>query len=64
MKKVCFASDKKAAQTFSQETFTKTVEIHGTNAIPEFPPWIILPLFLTATLFVIVFKKKVNRPSS
>ncbi len=28
------------------------------EVIPEFPSWIILPLFLVATLFVIVFKKK------
>jgi len=63
-KKECFASDKKAAQTFSQETFTKTVEIHGTKAIPEFPPWIILSSFFIPTSFAILFKKKVNRPFS
>ena len=27
--------------------------------IPEFPSWIILPLFLAATLFVVVFRKKI-----
>jgi DMSO/TMAO reductase YedYZ molybdopterin-dependent catalytic subunit len=27
--------------------------------IPEFPSWIILPLFLVATLFVVAFRKKV-----
>ena len=37
---------------------TKTIEIIGTYAIPEFPSWIILPLFLTATLFAIVIKKR------
>jgi hypothetical protein len=31
---------------------------NGTQAIPEFPSWIILPLFLTATLFAIVIKKR------
>jgi parallel beta-helix repeat protein len=35
-----------------------------TSVIPEFPSWIILPLFLTATLFVIVFKKRLFRQSS
>ena len=29
-----------------------------TNSIPEFPSWIILPLFIVATLFAIVFRKK------
>ena len=28
------------------------------NSIPEFPPWIILPLFLIASLSMIVFKKR------
>jgi len=32
--------------------------------IPEFPSWIILPLFLTATLFAIVFKKRLFHPRS
>jgi hypothetical protein len=36
---------------------TKTVEIIGTDAIPEFPSWIIPPLFLVM-LSVIVVKKK------
>jgi len=30
--------------------------------IPEFPSWIIMPLLMIVTLFVIVFKKKVCRP--
>jgi len=32
--------------------------------IPEFPSWIILPLFLTATLFAIVIKKRLFHPRS
>jgi len=32
--------------------------------IPEFPSWIILPLFLATTLFVIVFRKRLFRKSS
>jgi len=28
------------------------------NRIPEFPLWIILPLFLVATLFVVTFRKR------
>jgi DMSO/TMAO reductase YedYZ molybdopterin-dependent catalytic subunit len=29
------------------------------NGIPEFPSWIILPLFLVATFFVVAFRKRV-----
>lgn len=29
--------------------------------IPEFPPWIILPIFATATLFALIIKKKLFR---
>jgi len=28
------------------------------DMIPEFPSWIILPLFLVTTLFVVIFRKK------
>ena len=44
----------------------KTVLVAQNEAgfIPEFPLWIILPLFLIATLYAIVIKKKVNRPIS
>ncbi|UCC58298.1 MAG: hypothetical protein JSW14_08140 [Candidatus Bathyarchaeum sp.] len=37
----------------------KTEKLIGTNVIPEFPLWIILPLFLIATLFGSVIKKKI-----
>ena len=32
--------------------------------IPEFPSWIILPLFLTATLFALIIKKRLFHPRS
>ena len=32
--------------------------------IPEFPSWIILPLFLITTIFVIVIKKRLFHPSN
>ena len=38
-------------------TITPPVE-NPDNWIPEFPSWIILPLFLVATLFVVVFRKR------
>jgi parallel beta-helix repeat protein len=42
----------------SQNGFT-TVTINGTNAIPEFSSFIILPLFMIATLLaVIIYKRK------
>jgi parallel beta-helix repeat protein len=40
---------------------TKTVEIIGTDAIPEFPSCIILPLFATATLAVIICRNRLRR---
>jgi len=43
---------------FTYNHSTKNVEIIGTDAIPEFPSWIILPLFFVAAVFVIVFKKR------
>jgi hypothetical protein len=30
------------------------------NYIPEFPSWTILPLFLTATLVIVFFRKRLN----
>jgi len=45
---------------FTYNHSTKTVEIIGTYAIPEFPSWIILPLFLTATLVVIFYSKRLR----
>jgi hypothetical protein len=42
----------------SQNVFT-TVTINGTNAIPEFPSFLILPLLMIATLLAtIVYKRK------
>jgi hypothetical protein len=35
-----------------------------TEAIPEYPAWIILPLLMIATLFAITLKKKLIRPTS
>jgi parallel beta-helix repeat protein len=44
---------------FNYNHSTKTVQIQGTHAIPEFPSFLILPLFFIATLLaVIVYRKK------
>jgi parallel beta-helix repeat protein len=47
---------------FTYNHSAKTVEIIGTDAIPEFPSWIILPLFLMATFSAIIVKKRLFRP--
>jgi hypothetical protein len=44
---------------FTYNHSARIVEIIGTDAIPEFPSWIILPLFLVASSFALVFKKKI-----
>jgi parallel beta-helix repeat protein len=49
---------------FTYNRSAKTVEIRGTDAIPEFLSWILLPLFTTATLAVIICKKKTGRLSA
>ena len=40
---------------------TKTVEIQGTNTVPEFPSWTILPLLLTATIAALIYKKRLAK---
>jgi hypothetical protein len=37
---------------------THTIEIIGSEGIPEFPAWMILPLFMTATLLVVILYRK------
>ena len=49
---------------FTYQHSTKTIEIIGTTAIPEFPSWIILPLFLTATLVVTIYKKRLPKTTN
>lgn len=57
-----------------QGTFNMYIDVNGTESytiiveqdlisIPEFPSWIILPLFLVATLFVIVIRKRMFQGS-
>jgi len=40
---------------------SKTVEIIGTDAIPESPSWTILPLLITLTLTTIFYKKRLTK---
>jgi len=42
---------------FTYNHSTKTIEIIGTTAIPEFLSWTILPLLLVATVLIILCKK-------
>lgn len=49
---------------FTYESNTKTIEIIGTTAIPEFTSWIILPLLLTSTLLIIFCRRKLTKTPS
>jgi len=48
----------------SQDNYPLVKPVSLPTIIPEFPSWIILPLFLIATLFAIVLKKKLFHSSS
>jgi hypothetical protein len=37
------------------------VEIDPIDSIPEFPSWIVLPLFLISSLTIVAYRKKVWR---
>ena len=45
------------------ESYTIIVE-QDLDSIPEFPSWIILPIFVTATLFALIIKKRLFHPHS
>ena len=55
-----------ASNTYLYFTYphsTKTVEIIGTTAIPEFPSWITLPLFMLATLLAAIIYRRLPKRS-
>jgi len=55
--------DEDASNTYLYFTYnysTKTVEIIGTDAIPEFPSWLIITLFVITTLAVTIYRKKLK----
>jgi parallel beta-helix repeat protein len=43
---------------FTYNHSTKTVEVQGTQAIPEFPLFLVLPLFMIATLLAVIVHKR------
>ncbi|MBT0160840.1 hypothetical protein G4O51_12745, partial [Candidatus Bathyarchaeota archaeon A05DMB-2] len=47
---------------FTYNHSTQTVIIHGTHVVPEFPPSLILPLFLTSTLLAVIFSRRKQKP--
>lgn len=49
-------------QIMNVDSCTMIIE-QNTESIPEFPSWIILPLFLIVTIAVTVYKKKLTRSS-
>jgi hypothetical protein len=57
------AINEDATNTYIYVTYNHNntaIEIIGTNAIPEFPPWTILPLLITATVATILYRKKLH----
>jgi parallel beta-helix repeat protein len=46
---------------FTYQHSTKTIEIIGTNVIPEFPSWIFLSLFMVATLLTVIVYKRLPK---
>jgi len=57
---VVYANDT-AGNTGASETVYFTIITNSEQEIPEFPSWIILPLFVTATLVVIIYRKKLTK---
>jgi len=53
-----FSDDNNTYLYFTFNQTTKTVEIHGSHVIPEFPQATILPLFMIFILVVSMFRKK------
>jgi hypothetical protein len=56
---VCIASQ--WSQLVPEDLSIKTIEIIGTNAIPEFPSWTILPLLIAATLVGVTIRNKIRK---
>jgi hypothetical protein len=61
------------SQTYNEAHYTfhisyihssHTIEIVASDAVPEFPAWMILPLFMTATLLAVMLYRKRLRHSS
>jgi hypothetical protein len=46
------------------ETIYFTIDTSQETKIPEFSAWIILPLFLSSTLAVVVYRKKLTKKPS
>jgi len=48
---------------FTYNHSTKTVHVQGTSVIPEFPSFLVLPLFMIATLLAVIAyrRRKVRR---
>ena len=42
------------------ENYTIIIE-ENIDSIPEFPSWIIIPIFLTITLTSVIFRKKIRK---
>jgi len=49
---------------FTYNHSIKTVEIIGTNTIPEFPSWITLSLFMAATISAVMVYRRLTKKAS
>ncbi len=49
-----------SARLVTTQTISFTVNV---DTIPEFPSWIMLPIFVTATLFALIIKRRLLHPS-
>lgn len=58
--KIYAIGGKKGGEAYPTEYYSKTEMYTPAEYIPEFPSWIVLPLFIVATLAVIAYRKKLH----
>ena len=58
--KIYAIGGKKGGETYPTEYYSKNEMYTPAGYIPEFPSWIVLPLFIVATLAVIAYRKKLR----
>jgi hypothetical protein len=55
-----FVNEPDTITAFYNSTVYFTIKTNSEQQIPEFPSWTILPLFITATLVIIICKKRLG----
>jgi hypothetical protein len=61
--KIYAIGGKKGGETYPTEYYSKNEMYTPAGYIPEFPSWIVLPLFFVATLVCVAVRRKVFRPT-